>query len=91
MRIYEIISENLEIDEGKPAATLTIKDAKKILSAMGFSPTGRQRGSHDVWKDKMGVLFPIPIHGKEIDFGVTKSLNRLMRDRGYHLHEFYDL
>lgn len=91
MKIYEIISENIEIDEGKPAATLTIKDAKKILSALGFVPTGRQRGSHEVWKDEEGVLFPVPIHGKELEFGITKNLNRLMRDRGFHLHETYIL
>lgn len=86
MKIYEIIVEN-EIEEGKPVATYTIRDAKRILAMMGFSPTGRQRGSHDVWKDSNGVLFTVPLHGKELDYGVTKNLNRMMRDRGVTLEE----
>jgi predicted RNA binding protein YcfA (HicA-like mRNA interferase family) len=87
MKIYEIINEDFDIDEGKLASTYTIRDAKKILSMMGFGPTGRQKGSHDVWKDENGVLFTIPLNGKELDFGVTKNLNRMMRDRGITLEE----
>ena len=55
MKIHEIIVEN-ELDEGKPVATWTIRDAKKILSQMGFAPTGRVKGSHDVWKDTSELL-----------------------------------
>lgn len=88
MKIYEIISENIDIEEGRPPATLTIRDTKKILSMMGFAPTGRQKGSHDIWKDESGVLFTVPLRGKELDYGVTKNLNRLMRDRGVTLEEY---
>ena len=85
MKIYEIISENL--DEGKQASTLTIRDTKRILATMGFKPVGRQSGSHEIWKDNNGMVFPIPLHGKELSYGVTKNLNRIMRDRGFDLTE----
>lgn len=88
MKIYEIISE--DINEGKPAATVTIRDAKKILTTMGFTYAGRTKGSHEIWKDQSGILFPVPQHGKELDFGVTKNLYRLMRDRGF-IHEDFNL
>ena len=87
MKIYEIIIETNEIGESIPASRLTVRDARKALSMIGFAPTGRQKGSHDVWKDNDGMLFSIPIHGKELDFGITKSINRLLRDRGVTLEE----
>ena len=75
------------LEEG-PSSVITIKDAKKALAAMGFEPTGRRRGSHDVWKDKNGILFTVPLHGKELDYGVTKNLFRMMRDRGFKMESF---
>lgn len=80
MKVSEIITEEFLIE-----GTITIRNAKKLLAAMGFSPTGRQRGSHDVWKDLNGVLFPIPIHGKELDYGITKNLLRIAKNRGVDL------
>lgn len=50
--------------------------------AMGFAPTGRRKGSHDIWKDLNGILFTVPLYGKELDYGVTKNLYRLMKSRG---------
>lgn len=82
MRMNEIITEDPLVE-----GPLTIRDAKKLLGVMGFAPTGRQRGSHDIWKDLSGVLFTVPMHGKELDYGVTKNLLRIARDRGVKLDE----
>lgn len=76
MKIYEIISE-----ASRPAI-ISIRDAKKILSKLGYSPTGRQSGSHDIWKDANGVLFAIPTHGKSLEYGITTQLYQLARSRG---------
>lgn len=64
--------------EGK----LTVRDAKKLLLAMGFAPTGRYKGSHDIWKDLSGILFSLPIHGKEIEYGISQTLRKMARDKG---------
>lgn len=77
-------TDEAEIDENRSSATYTVKDAKHILAKLGFGPTGRQKGSHDVWKDKNGILFTIPVHGKELEYGMSKNLNRIVRDRGLH-------
>lgn len=77
MRIYEIISEH------KHPAVITVRQAKQILTAMGFSFTGKQKGSHEMWKDKQGVKFPVPDHGKDLSHIVTRSLNHLMKERGF--------
>lgn len=87
MKIYEIINEDIE--EGIQPHTLTIYNTKKILTSMGFTPR-RQKGSHEIWKDDTtGDTFPIPIHGKELSYGVTKQLNRMMRERGFNLDEMF--
>lgn len=85
MKIYEIINEDIE--EGIDPHTLTIHDTKKILTALGYTPR-RQNGSHQVWKDDTtGDTFPVPIHGKELKFGLTKNLNRRIRNRGLSIDE----
>jgi predicted RNA binding protein YcfA (HicA-like mRNA interferase family) len=84
MRASEFITEH-NLEEG--ISKLTVRDAKRALTAMGFEPTGRHRGSHNIWKDLQGVLFTLPIHGKEIDYGVTQNLLRIMRERGIKLPE----
>ncbi len=87
MRANEFISESIE---ESLSSTITVKDAKKILAAMGFGPTGRKKGSHDIWKDSLGILFSIPFHGKNLSWGVTRSLQKLIKDRGYEVGS-YDL
>jgi predicted RNA binding protein YcfA (HicA-like mRNA interferase family) len=54
---------------------------------MGFEPTGRGKGSHDVWKDSSGLLFTIPVHGKDLEYGVAKTLLKLIRSRQTELEE----
>jgi predicted RNA binding protein YcfA (HicA-like mRNA interferase family) len=79
MKIYEIVSEDL--DEGKQ---YTIRDAIKILTDMGYYDTGKGKGSHNNWKHKDdGHTFPIAKHGKELEYGVSRNLDRVMRQRGY--------
>jgi predicted RNA binding protein YcfA (HicA-like mRNA interferase family) len=84
MRAYEFIAES-------SSPTITVKDAKKALLAMGFKPSGRRKGSHDIWKDGSGLLFTIPFHGKDLDYGVTKNLYRLMKSRGYCFSESVEI
>ena len=67
--------------------SITVKDAKRALLAMGFEPTGRGKGSHDVWKDSSGLLFTIPVHGKDLEYGVAKALLKLIRSRQTELDE----
>ena len=67
--------------------SITVKDAKRALLAMGFEPTGRGKGSHDVWKDSSGLLFTIPVHGKDLEYGVAKTLLKLIRSRQTELDE----
>ena len=67
--------------------SITVKDAKRALLAMGFEPTGRGKGSHDVWKDSSGLLFTIPVHGKDLEYGVAKTLLKLIRSRQTALEE----
>lgn len=85
MKIYEIISLNeSELDEGKPVTTWTIRDAKRVLTDLGFHFHRQGKGSHEYWKKpSTGESFALAIHGKELDFGVSKSLNRLMKQHGY--------
>jgi len=80
MRAYEFIAES-------SSPTITVKDAKRALLAMGFEPTGRGKGSHDVWKDSSGLLFTIPVHGKDLEYGVARSLLKLIRSRQSELEE----
>jgi predicted RNA binding protein YcfA (HicA-like mRNA interferase family) len=74
MRAKEFISEST-------GPSITVRDAKRALLAMGFEPTGRGKGSHDVWKDSSGLLFTIPVHGKDLEYGVAKTLLKLIRSR----------
>jgi predicted RNA binding protein YcfA (HicA-like mRNA interferase family) len=67
--------------------SITVKDAKRALLALGFEPTGRGKGSHDVWKDSSGLLFTIPVHGKDLEYGVAKALLKLIRSRQTELDE----
>jgi predicted RNA binding protein YcfA (HicA-like mRNA interferase family) len=87
VRATEFITESIE---ESLSSTITIKDAKKILSVMGFKPTGRKKGSHDIWKDALGVLFTVPLFGKDLSYGVTRALQKLMKDRDYEVGS-YDL
>jgi len=78
MKIYEIISE--ELDESKEYTT---RDAKKILTDMGYYDTGRGKGSHNNWKHKDdGHTFPLT-NGKTLSYGVSRNLDRVMKERGY--------
>ncbi len=74
MRAYEFIPEST-------SPSVTVRLAKELLIAMGFAPTGRRRGSHDVWKDETGQLFTLPLNKKELEYGVTKNLLRLIKQR----------
>jgi predicted RNA binding protein YcfA (HicA-like mRNA interferase family) len=76
----------LEVVEST-SPSITVKDAKRALLAMGFEPTGRGKGSHDVWKDSSGLLFTIPVHGKDLEYGVAKALLKLIRSRQTELDE----
>ena len=76
----------LEVVEST-SPSITVKDAKRALLAMGFEPTGRGKGSHDVWKDSSGLLFTIPVHGKDLEYGVAKALLKLIRSRQTALDE----
>ena len=80
MRAKEFITEST-------SPSITVRDAKRALSAMGFEPTGRGKGSHDVWKDSSGLLFTIPVHGKDLEYGVAKNLLKLIRSRQTELEE----
>jgi|LakMenE01Jun11ns_1017448.scaffolds.fasta_scaffold9907661_2 predicted RNA binding protein YcfA (HicA-like mRNA interferase family) len=80
MRASEFITEST-------SPSITVRDAKRALSAMGFEPTGRGKGSHDVWKDSSGLLFTIPVHGKDLEYGVAKTLLKLIRSRQTELEE----
>ena len=80
MRAYEFIAEST-------SPSITVKDAKRALLAMGFEPTGRGKGSHNVWKDSSGLLFTIPVHGKDLEYGVAKTLLKLIRSRQTELDE----
>ena len=80
MRASEFITEST-------SPSITVRDAKRALSAMGFEPTGRGKGSHDVWKDSSGLLFTIPVHGKDLEYGVAKTLLKLIRSRQSELDE----
>ena len=79
-----VVDEDTTTESTSP--TITIKDAKKILSAMGFKPTGRKKGSHDIWKDSLGILFTVPLFGKDLEYGVTKNLLRLMKNKGVSIN-----
>jgi predicted RNA binding protein YcfA (HicA-like mRNA interferase family) len=68
------------IDEGS-SSIITIRDAKRALLALGFTPTGRGKGSHNVWKDEAGRLFTIPVHGKDLEYGVAKHLLKLIKNK----------
>ena len=81
MRATEFITEST-------SPGITVRDAKRALSVMGFKPTGRKKGSHDIWKDSLGMLFPIPFHGKDLSWVVTKSLYKLMKDRGHEIGSY---
>lgn len=80
MRASEFITEST-------SPSITVRDAKRALSSMGFKPTGRGKGSHDVWKDSSGLLFTIPVHGKDLEYGVAKTLLKLIRSRQTELEE----
>lgn len=86
MRANEFI-----LDESNDVGALTVRDAKKLLSTLGFAPTGRHRGSHAVWKNAEGILFSLPIHGKSLEYGVTRSLLGLLKNKGRELSEFIDI
>ena len=75
MKIFEIIVEN-ELEEG---FTMTIRDAKKILTDLGFAPLRWKGGSHQQWGKKGEKIFPVPQHGKDLDSGALDSLKKLMK------------
>lgn len=85
VRVNNCVKEE-SLEEG--SSVFTTRDAKKVLTAMGFEPTGRTKGSHDVWKDKNGILFTVPLNSKELSYGVSKNLFRMMRDRGFKMESF---
>lgn len=88
MRAYEFLLEDAESEVAESTSpSITVKDAKRALLAMGFEPTGRGKGSHDVWKNSSGLLFTIPVHGKDLEYGVAKSLLKLIRSRQTELDE----
>ena len=69
-----------DIDESKEYTT---RDAKKILTDMGYYDTGRGKGSHNNWKHKDdGHTFPLT-NGKTLSYGVSRNLDRVMKERGY--------
>jgi len=70
MKIIEIIAQ------------YTIHDAATLLSKMGFVNTKQGKGSHNKWKHPDGEVFSIPMHGKELEYGISRQLDKIMKHRG---------
>lgn len=83
MKIYEIITEST-LEEGNLPKVWKVSDAKRVLTDLGYRFDRHGKGSHEYWKNKeTGESFPLAIHGKEIEYGPSKQLNRIIRNVGY--------
>lgn len=81
MKIYEIITD---LDESNYPRVWRVSDAKRVLTDIGYRFERAGKGSHEYWKHtETGDGFPLSVHGKELEYGPSKHLNRLLRDIGY--------
>lgn len=82
MKIYEIIVES-ELDEG--SFNMTVRDARKILSDLGFV---RDRSTgHEQWVKPGERTFALQVKGKDLRGAVVGKLLKLMKDNNYTLNE----
>lgn len=59
-------------------ASPAVREAEHLLRHYGFAPdSGRGKGSHIVWKDARGRMFPLP-QRDPLSLGVFHSLLRFL-------------
>ena len=80
MKIYEIIVES-ELDEAN--FNITVREAKRYLSAMGYAFSGRKTGSHEQWVKSGERTYPLPIHDKQLPGFAASSLIKLMKANNF--------
>jgi len=80
MKIYEIINESPDLDEAN--FNITMRDARIILSELGFTLT-RKKGSHELWTKEGERTFPINRHDKQLSGFPAGELFKLMKKYNY--------
>ncbi len=85
---------NYILHRGSPLATRTrlagrflrYRDLERKLTELGgCTPTGRQRGSHVIWRNRKGTTFPVPRHPGDFKTGTLNSiLKKAMIDLSLH-------
>lgn len=60
------------------------KKLKKLLKKLGYEYSRPGKGSHEIWQNKNGKNFPVPVHqGKDMKPGTVESILELATGRNY--------
>lgn len=58
---------------------VSVKEFRDMLKANGFTYARKAKGSHEVWQNKDGVSFVIPVTRKNVHLGLVWQFKRFLK------------